>query len=106
MPPSSIYGALPASSTLSGPSLGPDIVSFHFCAFNPTILNCTVMGPRSLVYYNIVTDASRPNLTTLYDNQGASIAQVHWRTQPRLDIRGGISGQKVAEWLPPSSNKR
>jgi hypothetical protein len=92
--------------SLGGPSLGANVVNFHFTAFNPTILNCTVMGPRSLVHYTVVTDPARPGATSLRDNQGASVAEVQWRTQPRIDVRGSKPGLKVAEWLPLSSDKR
>jgi hypothetical protein len=104
-PPSSTFGAMPAAFDLGGPSLGTDVVNFHFTAFNPTILNCTVMGPRSLVYYTIMTDPARPGATSLRDNQGASVAEVQWRTQPRINVRGSKAEMKVAEWLALSSDR-
>jgi hypothetical protein len=101
----SIFGALPASFQLGAPSLGlADLVSFHFTAFSPNILNCTVMGPRSLVYYKVATDPD--NLTTkLRDNQSAHAAIIQWRGQPYIEMKDIVPYQKILEWLPLSSNK-
>jgi hypothetical protein len=101
----SIFGALPASFQLGAPSLGvADLVSFHFAAFDPNILNCTVVGPRSIVYYKVVTD-SDSSATVLRDNQNAHTAVLEWHRQPCIEMKDNVPRQKISEWLPLSSNK-
>jgi hypothetical protein len=103
--PASIFGALPASFQLGAPNLGvADLVSFHFTSFNPSILNCTVMGPRSIVYYKVVTERGS-STTVLRNNQGTDVAALEWRRQPYIEMQGSVPRQKISEWLPLSSNK-
>jgi hypothetical protein len=103
--PASAFGALPASFQFNTPSLGvADLVSFHFAAFNPNILNCTIMGPRSIVYYQVVTEAGG-STTVLRDNKGAHAAVLEWRRQPYIQMKGSVPHQRVSEWLLLSSNR-
>jgi hypothetical protein len=103
--PTSIFGALPATFMLDTPSLGvADLVAFHFTSFNPSILNCTVMGPRSIVYYKVVTEAGR-STTILCDSQSKDSAMLEWHRQPCVEMKGTLPRQKVLEWLVLSSNK-
>jgi hypothetical protein len=103
--PASLFGALPAQFQLGAPPLGvADLISFHFTSFAPSILNCTVMGPRSIVYYKVVT-APGSSTTTLRDNQGSEAALLGWSRQPYVQMGTSVPKQKVLEWLPLSSNK-
>ncbi|KAJ7905913.1 hypothetical protein B0H13DRAFT_2274370 [Mycena leptocephala] len=52
----SIFGALPFTS----PDPLPTFFSFRFTSFNPTILNCNVIGPQSRPYFRIMTDTPMP----------------------------------------------
>jgi hypothetical protein len=75
---------------------------------NPTILDSTVIGPRSLVYYRIGSSLANGVFTTLVkDNHGANVAVISWQqSRPVLEFRGLPGRQKVREWLPMSSDQR
>ncbi|KAJ7626091.1 hypothetical protein FB45DRAFT_979926 [Roridomyces roridus] len=66
---------------------------FYFTAFNPTILNCTVVGKNTVPYYKIVTDDSMRGYTV-------------WKQYPLVEIRDIVPKQRVGEWLVVSNDLR
>ncbi|KAJ7103846.1 hypothetical protein C8R44DRAFT_834601 [Mycena epipterygia] len=97
----SIFGALPFTS----PNALPTFFSFRFTAFNPTILNCNVVGPQSRPYFRIMTDAPMPGVTVFQNSNGQNMALVQWHRHPEVEIRGTISRQRTAEMLPLSTDQ-
>jgi hypothetical protein len=105
--PSTMFSAFPAAlgSNMSAPSLaGVELVSCTFCAFNPTISNCTVLGPRDVVHYHVKTNPGERSSTLLLDLQGSAIAEIQWSEEPVVTIRRTM--WKVADWLVLSSDQR
>ncbi|KAJ7636475.1 hypothetical protein FB45DRAFT_1024595 [Roridomyces roridus] len=92
----SVHGALPfAADTCTS-----NMVSFQFTAFNPTILNCTVLASNMTAHYRITTDFSMAGYTTLKNQDGRNIALIEWRRdKPLVEIRNMVVKQFVAHWL-------
>ncbi|KAG9221619.1 hypothetical protein CCMSSC00406_0005532 [Pleurotus cornucopiae] len=101
----SIYGALPypggspnaSSSTLS---------SFTFTAFNPNIMNCTIMGPDSTPHMYIVTDPAMPTYTLFKNANNQNIALIEWQQHPLVEVRGKLVKQEIRQWLSLSSDRK
>ncbi|KAJ7926944.1 hypothetical protein B0H13DRAFT_2229323 [Mycena leptocephala] len=89
-PQPSIYGALPFPTQAPAPTL----LSFSFTSFNPTILNSTVTGPQSRVYFRITTDTP----------PSASPSVIEWLEHPVVEIRGILSKRHTSSWLALSRN--
>lgn len=100
MPPPSVFGALPYPSS-SLPL--PDAVTFSFTSFSPTILNCKVVGPRSEMYFRVVTEAS---YTMLKDARGSNIALLEWQDHPTVEAPSLFTKQPVRHWLRLSTERR
>lgn len=101
----SIFGALPFSSLPSKPS----IHKFHFAAFNPDILHCTVFGPRSKPYFQVLHNSAYENSTLIqrYDD-GSIVATIEWRESlgTVVEVRDVISKQQASTWLRLSDDQR
>ena len=99
-PPPSVFGALPyptASSQL------PDAVTFTFTSFNPTILNCKVVGPRNETYFRVVTEGG---YTMLKNARGSNIALLGWQDHPTIEAPGLVTKQPVRHWLRLSAERK
>lgn len=107
-PPPSILGALPSLYAPAPPaSAGGGVLSFHFTAFAPTILNCTVVGPQSRTFYRLVSDPAASPLSTLVrEFEGRTVARVEWDAHANIEIPGHAPKQRVAAWLGLSSDRR
>ncbi|KAJ6517488.1 hypothetical protein C8R47DRAFT_1255101 [Mycena vitilis] len=91
----SVHGALPFSAD---PSASESVI-FHFTAFKPSILNCTVAGKNTFPYFKITTDPSMPGYTAVKSAEGHSVALIEWKERPLSEIRNVLSKQPVADWL-------
>lgn len=98
----SIFGALPYPSA----DALPTFFSFRFTSFNPTVLNCTIIGPQSRPYFRIMTDAPMPGVSILQNANGQNIALVQWHRHPEVEIRNIITRQRTSEMLALSTNQR
>jgi hypothetical protein len=104
-PPPSIVGALPYPQT-SYPLPPDNRITFTFTSFNPTILNCTILGPHNRPYFSVSTDASMLGYTVLKDVKSANVALVEWQNAPLLEVRGILSKRKITDWLKLASDQR
>ncbi|KAJ7473497.1 hypothetical protein FB451DRAFT_1558691 [Mycena latifolia] len=102
-PQPSIVGALPFPTRLPGPA--PTLLSFSFASFNPSILNCTITGPQSRVYFRIVTDSPTVGFTVFLDAVNQPVAVIEWLENPVVEIRGILSKRPIAQWLALSQNR-
>ncbi|KAJ7659449.1 hypothetical protein B0H17DRAFT_954765 [Mycena rosella] len=102
-PQPSIVGALPFPPRLPGPA--PTLLSFSFASFNPSILNCTVTGPQSRVYFRIVTDSPTVGFTVFLNAANQPVVIIEWLENPVLEIRGLLSKRPTSEWLSLSRNR-
>lgn len=105
-PAPSVMGALPYPSAPSYPIAPNNVISFTFTSLNPTILNCTVLGPQNRPYFLIVTDASMPGYTLLKDVETKNVALVEWQHSPLVEARGILQKQRITDWLKLSSDRR
>ncbi|KAJ4467244.1 hypothetical protein J3R30DRAFT_3718147 [Lentinula aciculospora] len=103
-PAPSIFGALPFSSSPSSPS----IHQFKFTAFNPDILDCTILGPQSSSYFRVLNNTPSPNFTLFQNREGKSIAVIEWRESsgPVVEVRDIIHKQFVSSWLQLSTDRK
>ncbi|KIK96638.1 hypothetical protein PAXRUDRAFT_138044 [Paxillus rubicundulus Ve08.2h10] len=101
----SVFGALPYPPSSTNQVSLNELVTFRFTSFNPTILNCTVIGPNNETYFRVVTDVSMQGYTVLKNSQGSNIALVEWQTHPNVEARGVAAKQPVAQWLKLSSDR-
>jgi hypothetical protein len=99
--PPSVFGALPSPTFPSKSNL----VTFRFTSFNPTILNCDVVGPNSFPYFRVVTDSSMRGYTVL-QREGKNIALVEWQDHPQVEIRDKMSKKAVSRLLSLSPDRR
>ncbi|CAA7267291.1 unnamed protein product [Cyclocybe aegerita] len=90
-PAPSVFGALPYPSS--------SLLTFYFTSFNPTIFNCTVIGPKSEVYYRIVTDNQMPGYTVIKNAKNENVSLIEWQAHPFIEIRGVLAKQQVKTWL-------
>ncbi|KIJ61586.1 hypothetical protein HYDPIDRAFT_42553 [Hydnomerulius pinastri MD-312] len=103
--PPSVFGALPYPSGSGSHAPLNELVTFKFTSFNPTILNCKVIGPHNETYFRAVTDASMQGYTVLKNSQGSNIALVEWASHPNVEARGITAKQPVGQWLRLSSDR-
>lgn len=101
-PAPSVFGALPYP-TSPPPS---DLVTFQFSSFNPTILNCTILGPHSRPSFRITTDSSMPGYTVVKNAEGKNIALIEWQARPYVEVRGILPKQSIRHWLRLSPDQR
>ncbi|KAJ7148549.1 hypothetical protein C8R43DRAFT_889075 [Mycena crocata] len=97
----SVFGALP----FTPPATLPTFFSFRFTSFNPSILNCTIIGPQSRPYYRIITDSPMPGVSVLQNSNGQNIALVQWHRHPEVEIRSIISRQRTSEMISLSPDQ-
>ncbi|KAJ7331358.1 hypothetical protein DFH08DRAFT_708274 [Mycena albidolilacea] len=97
----SIYGALPYSS----PDALPTFFSFRFTSLNPTVLNCTVIGPKSRPYFRITTDTPMPGVSVFQNSNGQNIALVQWHRHPEVELRNIVARQRVSGMLSLSPDQ-
>ncbi|KAK0495941.1 hypothetical protein EDD18DRAFT_1075028 [Armillaria luteobubalina] len=100
-PAPSLFGALPYPT----PPVPANYVSFYLTSFNPSVLNCTIIGPQQRPYFTFITDPNMPTYTVLKDAKGRSTALVEWQSHPLVELRGVISKQKAGDWLRLSQDK-
>lgn len=105
-PPPSIVGALPYPHPPSYPLPPDELITFTFTSMNPTILNCTVLGPHNRPYFQIVTDASMPGYTLWKNAEKKNIALVEWQNTPLLEARGILAKQQITNWLRLAPDRR
>ncbi|KAJ3781170.1 hypothetical protein GGU10DRAFT_390819 [Lentinula aff. detonsa] len=100
----SLFGALPFPSS----PLRPSIHLFHFTNLNPDILNCTVVGPKSIPYFRVSNNNPSPNFTLFQNREGRSIAIIEWigSAGPVVEVRDIIHKQFVATWLQLTSDRK
>ncbi|KAF9225856.1 hypothetical protein BS17DRAFT_750268 [Gyrodon lividus] len=101
----SVFGALPYPTTFPNYAPLDELITFRFTSFNPTILNCKVIGPNNETYFRVVTDASMQGYTVLKNSQGSNIALVEWQTHPEVEVRGVAAKQPVGQWLRLSPDR-
>ncbi|KAJ7080449.1 hypothetical protein C8R44DRAFT_992459 [Mycena epipterygia] len=100
-PQPSIFGALPFSTPVPAPTL----LSFAFTSFNPSILNSTVTGPQSRVYFRITTDSPTVGFTVFFDAASQPVAVIEWLDQPVVEIRGILAKCSASQWLSLAQNR-
>ncbi|KAJ7780866.1 hypothetical protein DFH07DRAFT_950088 [Mycena maculata] len=100
-PQPSIFGALPFPTSPSAPTL----LSFSFASFNPTLLNSTVTGPQSRVFFNITTDSPTVGFSVFRDPATHPVVIIEWLEHPVIEIRGILSKRHTSEWLALSQNR-
>jgi hypothetical protein len=103
-PPASIFGALPGTA----PPTPSSTLTLVFTSFNPTILDCTVVGPKFQKYFTISTSRSPSGYpsTVFYKHNGESVAIVEWHQHPTLQVRDVVPKQTTARWLSPGPDVR
>ncbi|KXN91656.1 hypothetical protein AN958_12508 [Leucoagaricus sp. SymC.cos] len=95
----SILGALPYPS----PSSAPQHLVFHFAYSTTSILDCSVYGPASKKYIEVISDFHKtPHLTSLRKWDGSCLAVIEWQHRPVVEIPGVLPRQHVARWMPLS----
>jgi hypothetical protein len=97
----SIYGALPFTS----PDALQTFFSFRFTSFNPTVLNCTVIGPESRPYFRITTDTPMPGVSIFQNSNGQDIALVQWHRHPEVELHNIVERQRVSGMLSLSPHQ-
>ncbi|KAJ7648717.1 hypothetical protein DFH06DRAFT_997054 [Mycena polygramma] len=97
----SIFGALP----FTAPDTLPTFFSFRFTSFNPSILNCTVIGPQSRPYFRILTDTPMPGVTVFQNSNGSNIALIEWMRHPEVELRNIVARQRVSGMLSLSQDQ-
>ncbi|KAJ6582351.1 hypothetical protein B0H19DRAFT_929063 [Mycena capillaripes] len=101
----SIFGALP----FTPPETLPTFFSFRFTSFNPTILNCNVIGPQSRPYFRVMTDTPMPGVSVFQNSNGQNIALIQWHRHPEVELRNLVARQRASEMLslsPDQSSRR
>ncbi|KAJ6489949.1 hypothetical protein C8R45DRAFT_901555 [Mycena sanguinolenta] len=103
-PPPSVFGVLPYPTPPSAHYV-PNLTTFYLTSLNPSILNCSVIGPRSRLHYTISTDSSLAGYTVFKNAEKKSIALIEWTKPPRVEIRGVIPKQETQSWLKISRDQ-
>lgn len=99
----SIFGALPYPFADSA----PQHLVFHFTYSTTTILNCSVYGPASKKFIEVVTDFNKtPQVTTLKKYDGSALGVIEWQQRPVVEITGVLPRQYIARWMPLSQGQR
>ncbi|KAJ7258199.1 hypothetical protein C8J57DRAFT_533580 [Mycena rebaudengoi] len=104
VPQPSLFGALPYS-TPPAPLVPATLLSFSFSRFTPTILNCTVTGPQSRVYFRIITKFPSGGFTVIQNSENQPVVVIEWLKHPVIEIRDVVSKRPTALWLPLSQTK-
>ncbi|KAJ7189196.1 hypothetical protein C8R46DRAFT_1056791 [Mycena filopes] len=101
VPQPSIFGALPYPTR----SMTTMFMSFLFTSFTPTILNSTVVGPKSKTYFRITTDTPTVGFTVIHNSANQPMIIIEWLKHPVIEIRDIVSKRQTADWLPLSADK-
>ncbi|KAF8206885.1 hypothetical protein K438DRAFT_1577463, partial [Mycena galopus ATCC 62051] len=88
----SLYGALPSSTP---PVITPEL-SLTFSPLDGTILNSTVIGPKSRTYFRISTDSA---------SSGSQWFKITNLKVPPLSNEGPIQWRSTLQWLALSPDK-
>ncbi|KAF8997052.1 hypothetical protein BDQ17DRAFT_1429258 [Cyathus striatus] len=92
--PPSIFGALPSAA----PTARSEFLTFYFTAFNPTILNCIVIGP-SRSYIDVVTSPGNPESTILRGSNNDALGIIEWHQSPFVEVTGALSRRTTRDFL-------
>ncbi|KAL0580430.1 hypothetical protein V5O48_001583 [Marasmius crinis-equi] len=102
-PPPSVFGALPVGSP---DATNSTIVTFTFTAFNPSIMNCTVVGPNNAPSFYVITDPAMPAYTLFKTPDGKSFGLIEWGRTSQVEVRGIVAKQSTSQFLRLSSDQR
>ncbi|KAJ7732037.1 hypothetical protein B0H16DRAFT_1861238 [Mycena metata] len=101
VPQPSIFGALPYPTR----STSAMFMSFVFTSFAPTILDSTVVGPKSKIYFRVRTDVPTVGFTIIHNSANQPMIIIEWLQHPVIEIRDILSKRETASWLPLSADK-
>lgn len=102
----SVFGALPYPAPSSWPSSPSELTTLYFTSFNPTILNCTTVGPQSQPWFSVTTDSSMPGYTVFKDRKGRNVGLIEWQSHPAVEVRSLVQRQNASGWLRLSRDRR
>ncbi|KAJ7617143.1 hypothetical protein FB45DRAFT_756839 [Roridomyces roridus] len=92
----STYGALPYGSD---PTTS-NIVVFHFTSSNNSVLDSTVVGKNTMLYFRVNTDSSSmAGYSTVKNHEGTTISLIEWKDKPMVEIANMLSKRLVSDWL-------
>ncbi|KAI5120818.1 hypothetical protein M0805_003214 [Coniferiporia weirii] len=99
--PTSVYGALPMSTSTEPGNGGTarGATHFQFAHPSPTILNSVVLGPQTRELVRVTTDERLAGYTAFRDPEGRSVALIEWVARPAVEVRGAVTKGPVSEWL-------
>ncbi|PPQ82883.1 hypothetical protein CVT25_009700 [Psilocybe cyanescens] len=89
------YGSLPLADN-------PSFMKFTFDTRRSGILNCNIIGPNTLVYFNV---SSSSTITTISRRNGDVYATIEWTRHPIMQIYGETGRQLTAEWIRLSPDR-
>ncbi|KAG7086560.1 hypothetical protein E1B28_002508 [Marasmius oreades] len=102
-PPPSVFGALPVFSPNATNS---PMLTYTFTSFNPSILNCTILGPGNTPSFNVFTDPAMPGYTIFKTPDGKSFGLLEWSQASKVEIRGAVAKQLASQFLRRSTDCR
>lgn len=102
VPQPSIFGALPYPTQNSPPTF----LAFRFTSFNTTILDSTVMGPKSQAYFRVTTDAPRAGFTVVQNSANQPMIMIEWSKNAIIEVRDIISKRHTSTLLALAPDKR
>ncbi|RDB19268.1 Casein kinase I isoform alpha [Hypsizygus marmoreus] len=103
MSSSSAFGS---SGSGSSPASPLSTLTFHFVSMSLSILNCSVYGPQSRKYFDVVTNDEVAGHTFLYDHDCQIRAVIDWELEhPEVEVRGVVARQLVTQWMTLSETK-
>ncbi|CAK5283434.1 unnamed protein product [Mycena citricolor] len=98
--PPSVFGALPSVAKAL-----PTFFTFRFTSFNPSIMNCTVMGPQATAYFRIITDTPMAGVSVFQNATGGTFSLVQWNQHPDVEIQGVAARQPTSSLLSLSHDR-
>ncbi|KAG7449685.1 uncharacterized protein BT62DRAFT_1073117 [Guyanagaster necrorhizus] len=102
--PPSIYGALPWDGSSSN---APSLYAFYFTTLNPSIIDCTVIGPNNEPQFYVTTNSTMPGYTVLKAADGRSLGLIEWKnSSSQVEIRGAVPKQATNDFLRLSHDHR
>ncbi|KAF9038668.1 hypothetical protein BJ165DRAFT_1531726 [Panaeolus papilionaceus] len=90
------YGALPTTSVL------PCAMMFTFDMTSGSVLNCSVAGSNTTVYFRVSTNSTT---TTITRRSGEACATIEWYPRPVITGKA-MPMQPTSQFLPLSSDRR
>lgn len=90
------YGALPPQAQLTS------FRTFEFRVFSQDTLNCDVIGPKDLKFFEVRTTGGR----TIVSKPNGCFARINWAPPPTLEFMAGsaLASQRAREFLTLSSD--